>query len=251
MHFGCRARLYCVWGEPESVRGFVSLNVHLGPIRGKLPDPVTLGDTGSSRACRHPQGLMLCLLHSPLPRVLGRGPPGVLPQRHSPAAAAEAGGGPHGQPGGRVSRSGGQAVTRAGAAARTWSWSSFTTKSAPGAWTSWRDTGKAPPALRTCLVPWALQNLPVPPHPCSPELPRGGGHKPLFPWPQKHTKTVVYCLSHKPLAERDIPTVLSLIPVCRVITCVAPWVPVTPPSNPRRGLEPQTHPQETSGAMSS
>lgn len=74
-----------------------------------------------------------------------------------------------------MSRSGGQAVTRAGAAARTWSWSSFTTKSAPGAWTSWRDTGKAPPALRTCLVPWALQNLPVPPHPCSPELPRGGG----------------------------------------------------------------------------
>ena len=67
----------------ESVSGFAPLNVHLGPIRGKFSDMVTLGDTGSSRACRRPQGLTLSLLHSPLPRVLGRGPPGLLLQCHS------------------------------------------------------------------------------------------------------------------------------------------------------------------------
>lgn len=121
------------------------------------------------------------------------------------------------QQSGRWSRSGGQTVTKAGAVAETWSWSSLTTKSAPRAWASWPDTGKdlsCPTSLPHALGSsdpsgpfWLLLPRTVPGG-------RGRGDKPLFHQPEKHLDGG--SLSHKPLAERDTPTVPSLIPTCRV-----------------------------------
>ena len=102
---------------------------------------------------------------------------------------------------------------------RTRSLSSLMTKSAPRAWASWQDTGKAPPAPRTCLVARRLQNFPpllAPAHQncLGPGWGWGGVQVPVPLAPEIYQDGDL--LSHKLLAEMGTPTVL--IPVCRV-TC--------------------------------
>lgn len=115
------------------------------------------------------------------------------------------------------------------------------TKSAPRAWASWQDMGKAPPAPRTCLAAQRLQNFPpllVPANQnCLGRGVAGGAQVPLPLAPEIYQDGDL--LSYKLLAEMGIPTVPFLISVCRV-TChlaLQPQVGTGTPAPPTRGHE--------------
>ena len=103
------------------------------------------------------------------------------------------------------------------------------TKSDPRAWASWQDLGKAPPAPRTCLVAWRLQNfLPL----LIPAYQNCLGQEAQVPValaPEIHQDGDL--LSHKLLA------VPPLIPVCRVMChpALQPQVGAGTPAPPTRG----------------